>query len=82
LYVFGDLMAMSRTEKQRPQNQHIERALQKLGPVGGFLGRHDGSQSTLIRVDALLSLKLAESMERSASKKASERSWILGVPRA
>jgi hypothetical protein len=43
--------------------------LQELGPVGGFLGRHDGSQSTLVRVDALPSLKLAESMKPPASKK-------------
>jgi len=62
LYVFRDLMAMRGTEKQRAQNEHVERALQELGAMGGFMEGHDSSHSTLTRVDVRPSVRLAESL--------------------
>ena len=40
LDVLGDLMTVSRTEDQRSQNQHIQRALQKFDAFRRFL-RHN-----------------------------------------
>ena len=59
LYVFCDLMAMRWAEEERAQNEHIERALQKFGPVWRLSRSHDGRSSTLTRVDALPSTRLA-----------------------
>ena len=61
LNVLGNLMAMSRPEKQRAQNEHIERALQEFGPGGRVLRPHHSRDSTHAGVDALPSQKLARS---------------------
>ena len=52
LNVFGDFVAVGRPEDEGPQNQHVERALQQLGPLA-VRGQRHGSHSTLTRVDAL-----------------------------
>ena len=50
--VFCDLMAISGSKEQSTQDEHIEGTLE--GSAGWrFLGRHGGSHSTLMRVDAL-----------------------------
>src|SRR5690348_873823 len=55
--MLGDLVAVGWPKEQGPQDQHVERALQKIG--FGVLGRHDGRHSTLGKVDALSVQKLA-----------------------
>lgn len=53
LDVFGDLMAMSRSEEQGAQNEHVECALQEFRAIWRLIRSHDGRNSTLIRVDEL-----------------------------
>jgi hypothetical protein len=53
LDVFCDLMAMSGSKEQSTQDEHIEGTLEEFSAVWRFLGRHGGSHSTLMRVDAL-----------------------------
>src|SRR5258708_723067 len=47
LNVLCDLVAMRGPEEQRPQDEHIERALQEFGPVWKLPRCHDGRDSTL-----------------------------------
>ena len=53
LDVLGDLMAMSRSEEECAQNDHIEGTVQEFRAIWRFLRSHDGRDSTLMRVDAL-----------------------------
>ena len=46
LNVFRDLVSMSGTQHQRPQDQHVQRSLQQFPAFRKFLG-HDGRYSTM-----------------------------------
>ena len=49
LNMFADLVAVSGPVQQRPQNEHIQSALQQIGALLCLFGH--GRQSTLVRSD-------------------------------
>ena len=51
LDVLGDLVAVGRAKQQRPQDQHVQRALQQSDSLGRFVRYRHGRHSTQISLN-------------------------------